>query len=418
MNNQKGIAVLPLIIIIVAVVAIAGGVWFGLRTAKMPASNVNKNTNQVIANTNTTNQNININAGNVNVVTNANANIANVNAATNANTNTATDETAGWKTLQSKYGWGIKYPPTWDASGFNDNTAEEEPNPVIQGPTNCWDQGISCGTVELGYDANSTQTAKQFLLNEFMTLSQEGRKPELLEQKERLLGGQEAYEIVIREPNPGGQPDPLLHKYIAVNHNDKIFELLFSEERSNEKVELPSDWRLLSTLEQILSTFQFTEDITVWKTYTNSAIGYSVKYPNDWSLKVTNEPSDLTAGQTARFITITNPVTKHSLHLGARKTGDTQTDIWYRTGIGAGDFQAGDTVIIGGTQVQSTRLVYQSKAVEIFYSPVEHATRPVVIGSYDISAYFSNMTDDGSDLTSSADYQTANTILSTLTLAK
>lgn len=157
-----------------------------------------------------------------------------------------------------------------------------------------------------------------------------------------------------------------------------------------------------------------TDETAGWKTYTNSTVGYSVKYPADWTVKDINEPS-FVSGQTARYISISNAKATRSLHLGVRKSSESKIDIWARTGIGAGDFQAGDSVAIAGSSVQSIKLVYQRKAVEIFYSPVEHATDPVTIGSFDVSAYFSNKSDDNSDLSTDADYLTANKMLSTLT---
>jgi hypothetical protein len=155
-----------------------------------------------------------------------------------------------------------------------------------------------------------------------------------------------------------------------------------------------------------------------WKTYTNSSVGYTVKHPTTWTVKATNELSQIVDGQTVRYISFSNAGNSRSLHLGVRNTSEATVDIWGRTGIGAGDFQAGDTVTIAGTAVQSSKLVYQSKAVEVFYSPVEHSTQPVTIGSYKVSSYFSNTTGDNSVITTGADYQTANTILSTLTFTK
>ncbi len=78
-----------------------------------------------------------------------------------------------------------------------------------------------------------------------------------------------------------------------------------------------------------------TDPYAGWKTYTNKNIGYTLKYPADWSVTETDKISEITEQQ-VKYITLKSPK-KSSLHFGISKAGETSFNITDRTGIGAGD---------------------------------------------------------------------------------
>lgn len=113
---------------------------------------------------------------------------------------------------------------------------------------------------------------------------------------------------------------------------------------------------------------QATEYQGCWKDYLNPLVGYSLKYPCDWSLTETNEFNE-TIQMNVKHITIHTPDNKYFLYWGYKKSseqGYTNND---RTGVGAGDFvdQPAMTFDILGVNVMQKALVFQGKIKEYFY---------------------------------------------------
>ena len=106
-----------------------------------------------------------------------------------------------------------------------------------------------------------------------------------------------------------------------------------------------------------------------WNTYTNNEVGYSIKYPCDWTVKEINEFSE-TISQNVKYITITTPDNKYLVHFGVRKSGVTTFETTDRTGVGAGEFveAPADTVLIFGVNVTPKKLVFEGKTKEYFYN--------------------------------------------------
>lgn len=91
MPNQKGVAIVPLVILLVVGVVIVGAVWYTMLATKSPAGNANSTTNQVVVNTNT---------------------VASVNAAV---------DTSDWQTYKSEIlGLTFKYPPGTQVNFYPD----------------------------------------------------------------------------------------------------------------------------------------------------------------------------------------------------------------------------------------------------------------------------------------------------------
>ncbi|MFH0829154.1 MAG: hypothetical protein V1907_03155 [Candidatus Kerfeldbacteria bacterium] len=149
MNNTKGIAAIPIVVIIVAVLALGVTGYFFYSMTKNTNESADTNMRLVNVNTNSTvviNGNVNENANansningnlntnvavvsnsnaNVNVITNANGNVnVTLNANTNSNVNASMDPTKDWKTYtNSTIGYTVKYPNTWKVYTCPDVTA-------------------------------------------------------------------------------------------------------------------------------------------------------------------------------------------------------------------------------------------------------------------------------------------------------
>jgi hypothetical protein len=110
---------------------------------------------------------------------------------------------------------------------------------------------------------------------------------------------------------------------------------------------------------------QATDDYAGWNTYTNTEIGYQLKYPTDWTVKEIAEFSDL-IGSDVKYITITTGDKKYFLYFGLKEKNDNFA-ISDRTGVGAGDLIQESSVTILGTDTAVKKLVYKSKVKEYFF---------------------------------------------------
>ena len=123
-----------------------------------------------------------------------------------------------------------------------------------------------------------------------------------------------------------------------------------------------------------------------WNTYTNSEIGYQLKYPADWKVKETDQWSELTEQQ-VKYITIDSPDKKYFLYWGLKRKDD-DFGISDRTGLGAGDLIQEGSVTILGTNVAVKKLVYKNKVKEYFF-PTAGSTK-TSDGKYFFSAALSS----------------------------
>ena len=170
-------------------------------------------------------------------------------------------EVANWKTLVSKHGWSIKYPTTWEASGLDNNTAEEDWGPIIQGPQNCFGKGLRCGLIQISAFAlpstEASLSAKQFLLEHQMRADPQR---ELLTQRDVLIAGRVGYEISYRQRNAGGYANGAILREIAVKYQDKMYDISVAEDfKDRTVIRSTNDWQLVPLFEQILSTFKIMD---------------------------------------------------------------------------------------------------------------------------------------------------------------
>ena len=158
-----------------------------------------------------------------------------------------------------------------------------------------------------------------------------------------------------------------------------------------------------------------TGEYSGWKTYTNSEIGYTLKYPADWTLKEIDQFSEL-LDTTVKYITITTPGKKYFLQWGLKQKTDAFA-ISDRSGIGAGDFQKDGKVMILGKEYDITRFVFKGKTKEVFY-PTSGLAQ-TADGKYDFVAtlsYGSGSSYDALDIDNVSEKALAEKILKSVSL--
>lgn len=100
-----------------------------------------------------------------------------------------------------------------------------------------------------------------------------------------------------------------------------------------------------------------------WLTFTNAGVGFTLRYPTDWTYEVFTGDMD---GKSVNTVTFLSPGTKYYLTFGLRTKG-ADILISRRTGVGAGDLKQNGTVTIAGKSVKKTELIYKNKTKAIFY---------------------------------------------------
>ncbi len=136
-----------------------------------------------------------------------------------------------------------------------------------------------------------------------------------------------------------------------------------------------------------------TDDYAGWNTYTNSEVGYELKYPSNWTVKETSNFSDL-IGADVKYITIITSDKKYFLYWGLKEKND-NFSISDRTGVGAGDLIQEGSVTILETNIAVKKLVYKSKVKEYFFPGT--GSVKTTDGKYSFGAAFSPGSGTGYD---------------------
>lgn len=151
---------------------------------------------------------------------------------------------------------------------------------------------------------------------------------------------------------------------------------------------------------------------TGWTTYTEEAIGYTLCYPSDWSLRETDQVSE-TIGEPVKFITIDTPDSYYFLLFGLKRPIDTfRTND--RTGVGTGELVSKPERALDllGVTVTPEALVNAGKIREYFYNQPEGTAS---VCDCEFTAFFSPSAShpdyDATDMTGLGYVTTAETIL-------
>jgi len=157
-----------------------------------------------------------------------------------------------------------------------------------------------------------------------------------------------------------------------ITHDADDITIYFNYKKASETERFENFKLLMSTFKWTkttgnANTNSSTSEIDSWQTYTNSDVGYKLKYPKGWAIKETNEQSQV-LDKPVKYIKITSTA-KNQLYFGIKKAGDESFGTTDRTGIGAGEDVAiagKETTLVGATMIPKKH-VWQSKTKEIFY---------------------------------------------------
>jgi hypothetical protein len=157
-----------------------------------------------------------------------------------------------WIQLMNRYGWKIRYPPNWKASGHENTAPANDDAPTIVGPGTCYRQ--RCGNIQIQVqdleraDAVAAISACEYVKNSVSTTTK------IVLTREFEIAGEPACEVVF---TTGG----ILNRLIGFKHRNQGF-LIGSWESgasSSDDIKSPADWRLTELFDKIMSTFSFTD---------------------------------------------------------------------------------------------------------------------------------------------------------------
>lgn len=100
-----------------------------------------------------------------------------------------------------------------------------------------------------------------------------------------------------------------------------------------------------------------------WLTYTNAPVGYTLRYPSDWTFQ---ENSSELNGKPLRYVVFISPDNQYYVAFGLRKKNE-DTLLTPRTGTGPGDMKTAGSITVLGTKVKRTDHIYKGKLKDVFY---------------------------------------------------
>jgi hypothetical protein len=100
-----------------------------------------------------------------------------------------------------------------------------------------------------------------------------------------------------------------------------------------------------------------------WLTYTNTATGFTMRYPTDWTVAETDSTLD---GHPLRYVTFLSPHDEYYVAFGLRRKGE-DVLLSQRTGVGAGTFKKAGTIPVLASPVARVDLTYKGKVKGIFF---------------------------------------------------
>jgi hypothetical protein len=100
-----------------------------------------------------------------------------------------------------------------------------------------------------------------------------------------------------------------------------------------------------------------------WPTYTNTATGFTLRYPAAWTVAETDSTLD---GHPLRYVTFLSPQNEYYVNFGLRRKGE-DVLLSQRTGVGAGTFKKAGTIPVLASPVTRLDLTYKGKVKGIFF---------------------------------------------------
>jgi hypothetical protein len=163
----------------------------------------------------------------------------------------------------NRHGWSVRYPPSWQAAAVAAASPEEEFQPILTGPKDCYEGGQECGLVQLGTGPGlltrrqSALSPKDAVLENFAD-----SRFVLRQQGNTSLGGQPAYYVVYRIRLYESYPNGTIFKRVQTRYRNRAYFIACNEEGKNRSaisaIESPDSWALNATFEAIVASFRFT----------------------------------------------------------------------------------------------------------------------------------------------------------------
>jgi len=195
----------------------------------------------------------------------------------------------------------------------------------------------------------------------------------------------------------------------------KYYELQQKVYELQQPAPKPSPQLVVSSPSPVVSSNTEADSMEGWKTYNNKEYKYSIKYPDNWTIKETSETSTtelFEPGTELKYIGLSSPKDDFYLGFGIRYLNQDKVRLTSRTGVAAGDLVDGTTFTLGEYQIPVQHLVWEGKVKDILG---KHTTINNNYNVYLEFSYFTESVDDHLkiDLIKTPEYQLVKQILST-----
>ncbi|MFH0829155.1 MAG: hypothetical protein V1907_03160 [Candidatus Kerfeldbacteria bacterium] len=270
--NTKGIAIIPVIVIIAAVLALGVTGYFFYSSFK------------------NTNESTDTNAGLINVNTNSTVVInGNVNENANTNSTIAVDGATKQTYTSNTYNLTFTYPSTWEKqdlpqSGLRSNEQVGlTPKDVLDAyRTENGNDSFWLTTFQI---FSSSKTPKDWF-NENISPSSR------TDVNETPINGYPSYSAKIVTDSYTDREFIISHSGVIVRYHMREISIHYAV---NGTVDDRQDYaRYVSDFTSVVNSLRFTDQTAGWKTYSDSENVYNFKYPSKWNAQGTG--SDLTLG--------------------------------------------------------------------------------------------------------------------------
>lgn len=163
-----------------------------------------------------------------------------------------TNPLEGWKIYSNPVdNYSIKYPTDWKVESTKGGV--ETYTPVLNSPCN-YDSGQLCSQIYI--ETGKYDPQKKFEPTFIINLT--SPKPDMVSNKTSVIvDGEIAEGFELFQPNYGDKGRLL---YVLVtNHKNTKYSFIYEESQKNRNFQTGSDWQNKTIFDQIISTFQFTD---------------------------------------------------------------------------------------------------------------------------------------------------------------
>lgn len=185
--------------------------------------------------------------------------------------------TAEWKTYtNTKYGYTVRYPEIWQINVNGGADPATSPATYLESACN-YNSGQICSQILVEIGQSDGKLEPSFIINQTYD--------KILSRRYTVLDNEPVQEIIYLAGNQGAGENKLYY-ILVVTHNNTKYTLKYEESAKNRHFKLASDWQNKILIDQILSTFKFTNSVK------SSGTGISGKVLLGPSCPVQKDPPD------------------------------------------------------------------------------------------------------------------------------